>query len=64
MAIRAERRMMVVNCAIDQIEYVSRDHRRQRHAAPILGQPMDAECFCNKRRVDAEEETVGHCVNL
>ena len=51
--------MPVVYLAIDQIENVTEDNRRKRHAAPVLTEAIHAEGLGNESWVNAEEEAIG-----
>ncbi len=53
------RAMPVINPAIDQVEDIPRDHRRERHATPVLAEASDAEGFGDERGVNTEKEAVG-----
>lgn len=53
--------MGIIDGPVDEIEYIPREDRGERHPAPVLGQAMHAKRFCDERWIDTEEEAVGHC---
>lgn len=61
-AIVVDGRIAVENATIQEIENISGDDRRQTHPTPILTKTVDAEGFSDESRVDAEEESICHCM--
>lgn len=49
----------VEDAAIEQIENISTEDGSERHDAPVLRESADPEGVRDKRREDAEQETVG-----
>lgn len=50
--------MPVINPSIDQIKDIPRNHRRKRHAAPVLAQAGNPKGLCDEGGIDAKEEAV------
>ena len=59
LTVRIKNRMFVVDSAVEQVEDVTAQDGGESHRAPVLREAADAECVCDQRWEDAEEEAIG-----
>lgn len=59
LSLRSNDTVMIIDCAVKQIENVSAKYRRQTDHSPVLAQARNAECVRYDWWEDAEEEAVG-----
>jgi hypothetical protein len=58
LTIRQNYGVSIVNDAVEQIENIPTEHRRQAHKSPVLGDASNAERVSHKRWVDAIQDAV------
>lgn len=60
LTIRSHDGVLVVDGAVEQVEDITAENRREGHGAPVLREAADAERVGYERGEDAEQEAVGY----